>query len=888
VARSAPDPEAPQSFAQHSFASGEVSPSFYGRQDIQKYGSGCAIMRNWYVDVRGGATIRPGTQFIGYPSTTGYARLIPFQFSPDIGQSYILVFSAGKIRFIKNPGTAAYPNSSNAGFVESGGTPYEVVTPYAEGDLRGLHYVQMADVMWITCRGHPRMKLSRFGDNAWTLTPVSVEPGILGPTMISATISPSAGGVSPAPAEETRYMYTVSAVSVDGEESLPSVPVVSNAGINIGATQGTVTVLWYPMARTAYYKVWKALPAHGNRVPAPHEQFGFAGYSYGTTFTDSNIVPDFTQAPIQPGDPFAPGTLTGYAITNQGSGYTVGSTSVTVTDGTGTGAVVYPVLSTNIAGATASIVGLYIANPGKGYSAPIVSAVGTGTDFAATMTVGPSTGLDPTTVSLFQQRLVYASTDNKPKTLVASRPGFPDDFRVSNPVVDDDAFQFELFERQVARINWLHAMPGGLLIGSNVHIFQLTGGNSGSTNPVAVTPTNAVSVPQSQYGTADIDPIVVDHNVLYVQTDGTVRELSYNFYFNIYAGADLTILSNHFFNESRVVDWAFADAPNKIVWAVLDNGMVLSLTYLKAQEIVGWSRHDTQGGIVEAVTSIEEGGIDAVYFSINRGGTRWIERQAQQKFFQASDAWQLDGALSIASHYPAANATASGLTGQQVLTAASAVFSLGDVGKHINVVASRATVAQYNSPTQVLINIDPTRPFGSLGLPAGLWRMDPVVGVVTGLEHMNGTIVYALVDGVVQGPFTVSGGTITLTTPGSQIVVGYRYPAQLQPLYVETPEAGTIQGKRKKVAAASIRVRNAQGLKYGPNLGALLPWMQGTSSTDDPPFLPYSAAGLYSGDQRLWLDQEFSVGGWVCIQQDDPYPATVLSIMPELAMGDVQ
>jgi hypothetical protein len=845
-------------------------------------------MRNWYVDARGGATIRPGTQFIGYPATTGYARLIPFQFSPDVGQSYVLVFSANKIRFVKNPGTASYPNGSNAGFVQSAGVPYEVTTTYTESDLRRLNFVQMADVMWFTCRGHVRQKLSRYADDNWVLSEVSSAIGIAAPVMISATVSAAPTGVTPAPAVETRYMYAVSAVSAEGEESLPSVPVVSEAGINIGVTAGTVTVAWYPVTNAAYYKVWKALPAHGNRVPLPHEQFGFAGYSYGTTFTDSNIVADFTHAPIQAGDPFAPGAIEGYTITDTGSGYTVGSTTISVTDPNGTGAVIYPVLSTNIAAATGTIVGLYIANPGRGYTAPVVAAVGTGTGFAATLTIGPATGLDPATVSLFQQRLIYASTANKPKSLFASRPGSPDDFRESNPVIDSDAFEFELFERQVARIAWLHAMPGGLLIGSNVHIFQLTGGNAGVSNPVAVSATNAVIVPQSQFGAADVEPIVVDHNVLYVQTEGTVRELTFNFYFNIYAGADLTILSNHFFDQTHVIDWAYADAPNKVVWAVLDNGTLLSLTYLKAQEIAGWARHDTLNGVVEAITTIEESGVNAVYFSVNRGGVRWIERQAQQRLYQDSDAWQLDGALSIASHYPAANAFTSGLTGRVTLTADTAVFSVADVGKHINVVASRAIVAVYVSPTQVLIDIDPVREFGSLYLPLGLWRMDPVLSVVTGLEHMNGTPVYALVDGVVQGPFVVSGGAITLTTPGSQIVVGHRYQAQLQPLYIETPEQGTIQGKRKKIAAASARVRNTKGLKYGPAFTSLLPWEEGVSSTDEQPYLPYAAQGLYSGDQRFWLNQEFSIGGWVCLQMDDPYPATVLSIMPEVAMGDVQ
>ena len=118
------------------------------------------------------------------------------------------------------------------------------------------------------------------------------------------------------------------------------------------------------------------------------------------------------------------------------------------------------------------------------------------------------------------------------------------------------------------------------------------------------------------------------------------------------------------------------------------------------------------------------------------------------------------------------------------------------------------------------------------------------------------------------------------------MVVGEGFVAQLQPLYIETPQADTVQGKRKKVAAASVRVRNAKGLWYGPSFTQLLPWTEGVSSTDTQLPMPYSALGLHSGDQRLWLDQVFDIGGWVCVQQTLPYPATVLSIYPELAQGD--
>jgi hypothetical protein len=73
--------------------------------------------------------------------------------------------------------------------------------------------------------------------------------------------------------------------------------------------------------------------------------------------------------------------------------------------------------------------------------------------------------------------------------------------------------------------------------------------------------------------------------------------------------------------------------------------------------------------------------------------------------------------------------------------------------------------------------------------------MDTVVSVVGGLSHLNGYQVYALVDGLVQGPFTVSGGSITLTTPGSQVVVGLV-------MSVISSRCSSIQGEKQLSRAA--------------------------------------------------------------------------------------
>jgi hypothetical protein len=843
-------------------------------------------MKNWFVNYRGGASTRAGTQYIGQPGSTGYARLWPFKFSAAIGQTYMLVFSNLKLRFIKNPGGPSYPNSSNAGFILSGGVPYEIATPYLEADLPFLKFSQVADNLTITRRGYARRTLSRIADTNWTLTTITA-PSFSAPTIGSIDISAlPAGSTDP---QKTRYMYVVTAVDANGNESPPSVPFISAAGIDIGATQGTVTVFFGQIGGASYYKVYKALPSPGDKVPNYAQQFGFAGYTYGTSFLDSNIVADFAKAPPSRNDPFAVGQVTGFNISASSADWPAAGTTITVSGGGGSGAVIYPIIDNNTAGGVGHISGLYIANPGSGYtSAPSLTAGGGGTTFTATSSIGPISGTDPDAVGLFQQRQIYASTTNKPATLFASKPGRSDDFRQTNPTIDSDAYEFTIAQTQVNTILWLIPMPGGLVVGTDAGVLQLTGGSSSPSNPTAVTASSAVFVPQSYYGSKDIHPIVIDYDLMYVQTEGSiVRDLQYNFFVNIYTGTDVTALSSHLFYPNSVRDWAYQDSPNKIIWVVMDTGALLSLTFLKAQEILGWARHETQG-FVESVGVVQEGTIDAVYLSVNRNGTRFIERMCDRIYFQADDAWCLDAALSTQPTYPAATLTLSAGSGVVTGTASAAVFAPGDVGKVIRAVHAKGVITGYTSATVVQVTTVAGYEFGGLIIAQNVWRMDSVISSVSGLSHLNGYSVYALVDGLVQGPFTVSGGSITLTASGSQVVVGLSYTCDLEPLFFDPGGEATIQGSLKKRTATTLRVKDAARIKMGIGEASLKEFIQGASSTMPPEDLPYQAPGLMQGDIRMIMPQRFNRSGTVLIRQDLPLPATVLSVISEVAQGDTR
>jgi hypothetical protein len=284
----------------------------------------------------------------------------------------------------------------------------------------------------------------------------------------------------------------------------------------------------------------------------------------------------------------------------------------------------------------------------------------------------------------------------------------------------------------------------------------------------------------------------------------------------------------------------------------------------------------------------KKGTTDAVYLSVNRNSTRFIERMCDRVYFQIDDAWCLDAALSTLPTFPAASLTLSGTSGVITATASAGVFAIGDVGKVIRAVRSKGVITGYTSATVVQITTVAGYDFGGLIIAQSVWRMDAVVSSVSGLSHLNGYQVYALVDGLVQGPFTVSAGAITLTTSGSQIVVGLKYTCDLKPLFFDTGGEATIQGNLKKRTATTLRVKDAARIKMGIEEASLREFTQGTSSTMPLEDLPYQAPGLLQGDIRMIMPQRFNRLGTVLVRQDLPLPATVLAVISEVAQGDTR
>lgn len=164
-----------------SFNAGEISPLMAARIRIDKYANALETCVNMIPMVQGGVTRRTGTMFVSEVKQSEKARLVPFEFS--VTQAYILEFGDQYIRFYKDRGVIE----------SSPGVPYEIVTPYVNGDIANLKFTQSADVLYITHPSYEPRKLSRTGHTSWTLSTIDFIDGPYLPTnTTTTTITPSA------------------------------------------------------------------------------------------------------------------------------------------------------------------------------------------------------------------------------------------------------------------------------------------------------------------------------------------------------------------------------------------------------------------------------------------------------------------------------------------------------------------------------------------------------------------------------------------------------------------------------------------------------------------------------------------------------------------------
>ncbi len=504
----------------------------------------------------------------------------------------------------------------------------------------------------------------------------------------------------------------------------------------------------------------------------------------------------------------------------------------------------------------------------------------------------------PRVPGYYQQRRLHGGSNLKPETVWTSKTGQFTDFSISTPLKDDDAMTFTVAGKQVNEIRHFVDLGTLVILTSGGEWIALGDGNN------AMSAKNGPGLKQFGYsGSSTIPPLISGSNMLYIQARGN-RVRDFRTVTNMqgqqgFSGDDLTVFASHLFENRTIVYWDYAELPNNMAVAVCNDGTIVTLTYLKEQEVQAWSRRDTDG-VYEDVCVVPEFQEDAIYVLVRRtvnGQTvRYLERFASRKIVDVrADAKFLDCHLS----YDGRNTlnitmTVSGGTSRNVdetlmLTASGVVFGVGDVGNVIHLGYSqdlvRLQIAAVLSDQTATVRPDRIVPTSIQNVATTDWAK--AVDQVAGLDHLEGKAVSILADGDVitngiDNPLTtIVGGQLStpLIRAASLIHVGLPYMADLETLDLEVVDGSTLADKQKRVGSVTVYTENSRGGFVGQALDDFMVEIPPTIENYRVPIQPVTGK-----TDPIAIRSAFNTGGRVAVRQKDPLPMTVLAIIPNVEM----
>jgi hypothetical protein len=884
---------------QTSFAGGEFSPGLRGRTDLSKYAIGCKTADNFFVNPSGNLMNRAGTTFCNV-YTNGMAsyqtmRLVPFELLD--GTTALMVIMGhtahSNIQFRLYSETA----SSLADMTLLGSV--NTINWLHHDHLSGLRFAQMGSVMTVT---HPDLlpfELYAEGDTgAWTFGVEIIDFSVpdfdssqCGVPLVSAwTQEEPADGAHPK--REWTWQITQIVEEQDGRvyETMPETidhtgklnvrnfyePVVLDPTgqwyVGGGFGVGDVVYMGNDVEHLGYW--YKCLIAQGTGTGtslhhptvgggAYWEQVGassLAGYSdyerfYTIVLYSSNpVIVSWERLAMRP--PTLDRKIRAYRVYRGRAGR-------------------YGFL-----GETTDLKFLDEgAEPDYAFPPP------QGTNpFQVTDSDGVVVRTEhPRVCGFFEGRRLFASTEQRPGLVVGSEIDNYYNFDEIIPPLDSSSYYLELASSKIENIRALVPRQQ-LLVLTDSSEWMADGGGAGAV----MTPTSLVARVLSEHGCGDLAPLTFGDCVLFAQRKGTIPRLMLaSPEGGRMKAIDISGMSKHFFDGHTIVDWCYAEDPYKQIWAVRDDGKLLSCCFDPDQDTVAWAIHEVSDGEVTAICAIPEGTEDTVYLAVKRtlGGNEQVclERMATRQissldgavFLDSAVTWNLTNTDAGKSITVAKTGSTSG-PGDEVTIHATGIS-----------LTSAPGVRVYDADDEIFADIDIESTSGDHWV--GRLRQDlpdGVNGVATthfrlkttgfpSLTHLRGQEVYALLDGNVEGPYTVPNtGYLTMGQSYTRGSVGLLYESDFAAL----PVSGD-RTRKKIVESITIEYESARGGKAGTDFDNLKD-MPGRSVSDN-----YAELALATAQHRILVPAAYSETGEVVVRQSDPLPMTILGITREVELG---
>lgn len=689
------------------------------RGDSDKYAFSCRKLENFVPRIYGGAFRRPGMEYLGeVGDDSAKVRLLPFNYSATT-------------RFILELGDEYCRFWSNGLRVESGGNAVEVTTPYGEDDIFEVQFVQLNDVVYFAHPSYPPQKLIRESDTSWTWEAVAWDwPALADENLLPVTVECDVTAVG------ATGTITFDDPDAAGREFVFTSP-------NSNYTDTFVQIVHRRDDSSSRIDLTASVTTgDGIRILGNYDVFTYGTWAGTVSLQRKRDSGEWETIQSWEGNQ---NRNIAYSGTQRDEAYL--RLLFDRTNHTGTPRAYLEASDSRVFGLV-KITGS--ATPSSNYemAVEVIREIDS-TEKTEIWSLDAWNGADgyPRTVAFHEQRLMFGGNNTQPNTIWGSTIADFQNFQRLG--YDDSGLSFTLAATEGSAIQGMVSHSTALNIFTQSEEWLLQSSSSES----AISPSNVLARRQSRFGSEYRQPFVANESILFLQRGARkIREWVYNAIEERSRAADLTLLAEHV-SKGGIVQLAFQQQPDPVIWAVTGDGVLLSMTFERDQNVVGWSRHPTSG-YVESVAVIygDSGESDQVWLvvrrNINGSDTRYVERLDPEVWVKLDDPATYRDSLI------------------------------------------------YSDSAIVVTNASPS-------------------ATIIGLAHLEGETVTVLGDGQVYDDLEVSGGGVTLSQPVTTAIVGLPYTSLLQPSKTEIPlPDGSSRGRKWLMKRAGLNLWNTLGIEY--------------------------------------------------------------------------
>lgn len=445
----------------------------------------------------------------------------------------------------------------------------------------------------------------------------------------------------------------------------------------------------------------------------------------------------------------------------------------------------------------------------------------------------------PACGTFFRNRLfMLIDTPSGPKALASCTNDF-NNFadKDHGEVLPESAFEAPILSDEFNSVRWIGA-GDVLFIGTSGGEFYL----DVSSAAEALGPENYKVMPISKIGGKSLPPIKINGHMLFVDKFGTsIRDLVYSYERDGYDPFDASILGKHLLS-SGIVDWAYQDVPDKVLWCVVDDGRMIGFTFNIEQQVMALHQQRMSGytETIAVIPSPDQNRED-VWVCVKRTIDSVTQRYVE---------WQDEG---MPSEFP------------------DIIDALVDIDEKETQENEYIQENAFYVDSGLIYN----RPSGS------------VETKITGLDHLKGMTVAIMADGA-QRPNQIvnENGEITIRSTDVRVTVGLPITSiyKSQNLYIQS-QTSTEVGAVQQIDHLLLMLYRSSGGKVGGKFKSLVDILY--RKTDDQMNEP---TPLFSGNKLVpWPNGASTIeekGADVIIVNDSVFPMNVLAVSPQMSSFD--